>query len=30
MTRKDWTFALVIGLVCAAAIIIGPLTGDMP
>ena len=31
MTRKDWTLALVIGLICAAAaIILGPLTGDMP
>lgn len=28
MTRQDWTFALVIG--AAAAIILGPLTGDMP
>ena len=31
MTRKDRTLALAVGLMCAvAAIILGPLTGDMP
>ena len=31
MTRHDWMLMAVVGLICAAvAIILGPLTGDMP